>query len=465
MADTNPLCKSDDGIISSLPDSVLFHILSFLPTSTSVRTCILSHRWRHLWKDLQFFNFSFIPDLRRRGGESPEKQHSRFLDLVNAVLVQRNPLQIRNLSLVYRPSWLDLNKDAVTGWVEAAIGPRLEELRLTVWSGKIGFRFVVPPGVFSCRALVNLNLDGVTLELTPEASSSIHLPSLKTLRLFLDSPDNVDSILSGCPLLETLHLIIQRFQHCAPNISAFKIHVPSLKRLEFIDSGDSGIVRFKLDAPSLEYLFIRLWYPFYCQFSVTNMRNVVEARVDCLIDDGYFGDKFLGIVPKLLHSLCQTRSLVLEGSTVKALLRAPIVVNLPEFRNLSNLEMNLKSSNNTSLLLSMLDRCGKLHVLTIYKDTYAADAPRWIKPASVPKCLESHLLVVKFSRYHGNSGDLELIAYILQNGLVLTSMTIETIFKVDPDQHRHVTEQFCHMPKGSNTCHLNVVAKNFYCGR
>ncbi|RYR24278.1 hypothetical protein Ahy_B02g057769 [Arachis hypogaea] len=148
MADTNPFCKPNDEIISNLPDFILCHIFSFLPISISVRTCILE--------------------------------------------CNSGPV-----------------KPAPEPKLEpAAIGSHLKELRLKVWSDKIEFRYVVPPGVFSCRASVNLNVLGVTLELTPEASSLIHLPSLKTLHLFLDSADNVDFILSGCPLLETMHFTI-----------------------------------------------------------------------------------------------------------------------------------------------------------------------------------------------------------------------------------------------------------------
>ncbi|MED6112013.1 hypothetical protein PIB30_057768 [Stylosanthes scabra] len=421
--DPNPLCNLDDGIINTLPDSVLCHILSFLPTSTCVRTCILSRRWRHLGKDLQLFNLSCNLDREQGGHEIQEKLHMHFLTLANAVLVQRNPLHIRNLSMEYLPSYLDFNNDAVTGWVRAATGPHLEELRLRLWSGKSEWRFVVPPAMFiSCPALVSLNLTGVTVDLTPEASSSIQLPSLKTLRLLLDSPDNVDRILSGCPLLETLHLTIQRFQHCSPKITALKIHVPSLKRLELMDCGDSGIVVFELDTPSVEYLYIRLYLPYYLRFSAF-------------------------------------RSLLLERSTGESLLLAP-TVHLPDFRNLSNLEIHFKFSiSNTRLLFNMLDRCDTLHVLTIYKETeyWPAYSSSWKDlPANVPKCMVSHLSIVKFSSYCGNRGDLELIAYILQNGLVLTSVIIETNFKVDSDEHRQATQQFCDMPKGSNRCNLNV---------
>uniref|UniRef100_A0A0D9XQ55 F-box domain-containing protein n=1 Tax=Leersia perrieri TaxID=77586 RepID=A0A0D9XQ55_9ORYZ len=36
--------------IDDLPDEVLEHVLSFLPSRDAVRTCVLARRWRHLWK-------------------------------------------------------------------------------------------------------------------------------------------------------------------------------------------------------------------------------------------------------------------------------------------------------------------------------------------------------------------------------------------------------------------------------
>ncbi|RHN62594.1 putative F-box domain, leucine-rich repeat domain, L domain-containing protein [Medicago truncatula] len=39
----------EDGL-SDLPDAPLLYILSFLYTKHAVRTCVLSKRWKHLWK-------------------------------------------------------------------------------------------------------------------------------------------------------------------------------------------------------------------------------------------------------------------------------------------------------------------------------------------------------------------------------------------------------------------------------
>src|SRR4051812_2532604 len=36
--------------LSDLPDCVILHILSLLITEHAVRTCVLSTRWKHLWK-------------------------------------------------------------------------------------------------------------------------------------------------------------------------------------------------------------------------------------------------------------------------------------------------------------------------------------------------------------------------------------------------------------------------------
>jgi hypothetical protein len=44
--------------ISDLPDELLLQILVFLPLVEAVRTCMLSHRWRHIWTRLLLLEFA-----------------------------------------------------------------------------------------------------------------------------------------------------------------------------------------------------------------------------------------------------------------------------------------------------------------------------------------------------------------------------------------------------------------------
>lgn len=128
--------------LSSLPDSVLCHIMSFLPTITSVATIDrLSSRWRHLWKDLQVFRFS----------SDDSYSFKRFAFFVNAVLALRRSRHIRKFDFTFE--FREYEVECIEMWVHAAIGPRLEELDLDIYEADIN----LPLSFFtSCNNLVSL---------------------------------------------------------------------------------------------------------------------------------------------------------------------------------------------------------------------------------------------------------------------------------------------------------------------
>ena len=66
--------------LGALPDEVLQHVLSFLPSRDAVRTCLLARRWRHQWKS--------VPALRITGVDS-FKSAREFNDFVNYLIAFR----------------------------------------------------------------------------------------------------------------------------------------------------------------------------------------------------------------------------------------------------------------------------------------------------------------------------------------------------------------------------------------
>jgi len=140
--------------LSSLPDSLVYHILSFLPTETSVCTMsLVSHRYLHLWKHLQAFDFY---DAHRSGFEGEARYFEDFAIFVNAVLSLRHTRHIQKMRLSCSQSQLDnFVERSVDTWIHTAVGPHLEELHLALFfSEDQGFQ--LPLAVLSCTNLLSI---------------------------------------------------------------------------------------------------------------------------------------------------------------------------------------------------------------------------------------------------------------------------------------------------------------------
>ncbi|XP_014517506.1 FBD-associated F-box protein At3g52670 [Vigna radiata var. radiata] len=186
-----------DDIISSFPDEILCHILSFLPTKHVVATSVLSKRWKFLWRSLPFFDFHYDGDLFDY--DRNNENYSHFLHSVDSFLLSRDkdqPLhrfRLRSDSTYGHPV-------SIQRWITAAVSRSVRHLDLYLDWG-----FVLPSVVFSCKTLVVLKLTFIQVENT----FSVDLPLLKILHLDnISSPEGLDlsQLLSGCPNLEDLEV-------------------------------------------------------------------------------------------------------------------------------------------------------------------------------------------------------------------------------------------------------------------
>ncbi|KAM6576909.1 hypothetical protein CsatB_028746 [Cannabis sativa] len=218
----------DDDRISKLPDSVIIHILSFLPTEDVVQTCILSKRWKLIWYSVPTISFSYNIELKQDQQKFYTymkkylKHRKKAMDNITDLVITSFNLKINDFYQRSKAGLLDK-------WLAFAVENKVKELHLKIGLGKKRmfmyypeYYYCLPKVVDNATYLTVLELDGVELD----TSCSFSFPSLKILSLEEihqadTSKDNVDVVfkfllgcpwdvvfkfLLGCPCLEKLRL-------------------------------------------------------------------------------------------------------------------------------------------------------------------------------------------------------------------------------------------------------------------
>ena len=237
--------------MSDLPESLLTHILSFLPTQKAITTSILSSRWKDLW--------TLVPKLDINTEElHPIDKHEHT---VSRIFHQHKTPYLQTFRLAYSCD----NRSDVDAWISNVAARKVEELDLKIYDdGYWDFqhlRSYHSHEIFSCKTLVVLNLRS---RIVIDPPSSFQFPSLKILGLFYVDykSDSLSGLLSGCPVLEDLSFE----SACMGGVFNHKICVPMLKRLsiaikvltyglfKLLDYDDSDcIYRIEINTPALEY--------------------------------------------------------------------------------------------------------------------------------------------------------------------------------------------------------------------
>ncbi|CAM0947564.1 unnamed protein product [Alopecurus aequalis] len=176
--------------IGTLPDSILHHLLSFLPAQEAVRTSVLARRWRHLWRS--------TTGLRINDDEYSDFQDLRkFVDHL-VFLRERTDLDTVDIELCESLDDED-DQQYVNLWIRFAVMCKVRVLNLDTNDPD----FCLDGLPLVSRHLRTLALDTVNLEET-----------------FLD--------FASCPALEDL-----KMTRCS--IHACKVSSCSLKHLSITD--------------------------------------------------------------------------------------------------------------------------------------------------------------------------------------------------------------------------------------
>jgi hypothetical protein len=177
--------------LADLPEEILRHILSFLPTKHAVRTSVLSKRWEYLWAS--------IPNLVFKRS-SPEKREI-LMNFVERVLCLRESYAIKRFTLP-----CDVLSDAarVNTWISAVVRHNVQELDIDL--DKFKGEFSLPYCLFTCKTLTSLNLYMPYILKLP---NTIWFSNLKNLTIeYVTFSDEylTQQFFSGLPVLEELCL-------------------------------------------------------------------------------------------------------------------------------------------------------------------------------------------------------------------------------------------------------------------
>lgn len=192
--------------ISALPDELLCHILSFLPTKLAFTTTILSKRWISLCCSFASLNVCYEG--------SPQDEHEVCGFVRDAV------------SLIPRGQDQSTKKLVVCNLLEPLIRLDIEAAK---WKHDVeGLEIYTTscatllPNIFRCQTLVCLKLSRIS---KVGKISSVDLPLLKSLHLFEvcfhNEKEDYRKFLNGAPILEDLYV--------AETSSSRSVHVVGTK--------------------------------------------------------------------------------------------------------------------------------------------------------------------------------------------------------------------------------------------
>ncbi|CAJ2678311.1 unnamed protein product [Trifolium pratense] len=322
--------------LSDLPQCVLVHILLFLNTKEAVRTCILSKRWKPIWK--------YIPTLKLHYSNfSTLKSFDKFVSRV---------LSLRDNSIVLDTVDFDRNGSIESGLLKRVANyvlsrnVKLRQLGIDV-KGDIGH---ILPCISSCQTLTSLKLSvkpkgRYNYGRTP-FPKSLDLPALTCLHLgnfaFCAGEDGRIEPFSAFNMLNSLIL-----DNC------------SVKDAQNLYITSETLVSLTMCNHSFDFYLIELSAPSLCTFAFTGtpyqifrgsgLSSVKQVDIDAemLANHSFPPMILLSWLSDLANTKSLTKSLTVSASTLQVLSLIPDYVKdtlspLSLMRSLKSLKVKQK---------------------------------------------------------------------------------------------------------------------------
>ncbi|KAK9757588.1 hypothetical protein RND81_01G172600 [Saponaria officinalis] len=290
--------------LSDLPDHLIVHILSFMPTLDAVRTMLL-RRFGNLWTlvptlsfDLEEYDEVIWPDKEDKPVDEVFSSFARFIR--NVLMLHKRPTIDR--FRLFISSFTDPKlKDDVQMWLRFAIDRQVKDLNFFLECDDL----VLPHCIFMSQSLARLTLFGSIIEHQPR----FHMGSLRELLLgdAVGSGQVYNQLILGYPSLQKLDISITNLvlPHCIfMSQSLIKltlyecmlehqphVHMGTLRELSLVNVEGSGQVynQLILGCPSLQELNIHI-------INFSHVLNITSPSVSKLRLEIYHPDLSLLLV-------------------------------------------------------------------------------------------------------------------------------------------------------------------------
>ncbi|KAG2288804.1 hypothetical protein Bca4012_030285 [Brassica carinata] len=269
--ETSSIEESGD-FISSMPDEILHHIFSFIPTILAVQTSILSRRWRHVWCETPCLSFHGVETTAR---------------VITQTLKSYRALKITSFRLA---NAYYVTSGEINSWIKLAMSRSVNKLSVSF------LNYRCPDFFFLSAYLEQLSVSLALIVICTKVSW-ISLRKLTLHSCSFSYGEPIANILSGCPTLETLELI-----YC--------------RRFEIKSSFQSSYV--KIIGPQIHYLKLTISKEL-C--TLVDVSSVTEASLEISIHKKFLpvADFVQIMVLKMLEQLQNVERLTF-GSTLLQIL-------------------------------------------------------------------------------------------------------------------------------------------------
>ncbi|XP_045810161.1 F-box/FBD/LRR-repeat protein At4g26340-like [Trifolium pratense] len=391
----HPSIRMEDRI-SPLPDLVLSHILSFLPTKSSAATSILSKRWKPLWLSVLDLHFN---------GKSFFNNYITIRHVLYLVMLSRDvSLPIRSLSLCLEDC-NGVNINDINRLVNVALNrggiQTLELIMCLPWPNdhlvnKLNIN------IFNCKTLTVLKLKNLRLIDLPH---QVHIPLLKILHLirvmFKDYKEIIKFLL-GCPILEDLQTLITCL---IPFVNPLLCTIPSGGSIQYLPNLVRAGIFANLNIPfflfsGAQILRINLMFPLYIQVPI--FHNLIHLEIFfCNFRGKPWDEKWKWMLEMLQHS--------------------------PNLQHLTLRQELIEDG--------------------IYTNN-------WQDPETIPKCLSSQLRTCLLKEWRGRKCELQFAEYVMQNSKVLRTMIVQSASSIDSNAKHQMLRKLAVCPRSSSSCKL-----------